>query len=353
MFTLTRNIGGSYDPSKPDLNQNAPIHVLITRPNHRLGNLLLITPIIEDISATFPNAKIDLFVKGDISSCLFGDHPNINRIIKLPRKPFNELKSYLGTWLLLRKNSYDLVVNVDRGSSSGSLSTAFAKSRYKIFGEHLQHLPVLTEEQKHIAKNPVYEFRKFLASAGISVETTIPGLTLKLTEAELTAGKKIVEELISQPKRKTICLFTYATGEKCYAINWWSQFYKILKENFPDYNFLEVLPIENVSNLSFQIPHFYCKNVRELAAVIANTSIFIGADSGIMHLSSAVCTPTVGLFCITNEEKYGPYGHGSTAINTHKTSHQEAAKIIRDILESKISPDLSETRIDKVSAISK
>lgn len=351
MYTLTRNIGGSYAPSNPDFNQDANLHVLITRPNHRLGNLLLITPLIEDISATFPKAKIDLFVKGDISSCLFEDHPNINRIIKLPRKPFNELKTYLETWLLLRKNSYDLVVNVDRGSSSGSLSTAFAKSRYKIFGEHLQHIPVLTEEQKHIAKNPVYEFRKFLAIAGISVSTTIPGLNLKLTETELTAGKKLVEEFISQPKRKTICLFTYATGEKCYAKNWWSQFYKILKEHFPDYNFIEVLPIEKISNLSFQIPFFYSRDVRELAAVIANTSIFIGADSGIMHLSSAVGTPTVGLFCITNEEKYCPYGQGSTAINTHKTSNQEAVKIIADILDSETSPDLSENRIHNVSTL--
>ncbi len=194
----------------------------------------------------------------------------------------------------------------------------------------------------------MYEFRKFLASAGISVNTVIPGLHLKLTAHELSAGKKIVEELISRPEN-TICLFTYATGEKCYAKEWWSHFYKILKENFPNYNFIEVLPIEKISNLSFQIPFYYSKDVRELASVIANTSLFIGADSGIMHLSSAVHTPTVGLFCTTNEERYCPYGEASIAINTHKTSNPEAVKIIREILREKSSSNLSGIRFDTVS----
>jgi ADP-heptose:LPS heptosyltransferase len=37
---------------------------------------------------------------------------------------------------------------------------------------------------------------------------------------------------------------------------------------------------------------FYSKDIREIGAVIANTEIFIGADSGIMHLASASLTPT-------------------------------------------------------------
>ena len=41
--------------------------ILICRPNHRLGNLLLITPLIQEISETFPDCKIDLFVKGGIA----------------------------------------------------------------------------------------------------------------------------------------------------------------------------------------------------------------------------------------------------------------------------------------------
>jgi hypothetical protein len=38
---------------------------------------------------------------------------------------------------------------------------------------------------------------------------------------------------------------------------------------------------ENVSQIAFK-PTFYSKDIREIGAVIANTEIFIGADSGII-----------------------------------------------------------------------
>lgn len=333
MRGLTKNIGNFYTPPTPILNPADTIHVLISRPNHRLGNLLLITPLLEEVTRTFPNAKIDLFVKGDLPFYLFAEYPSVNRIIQLPRKPFKHLKEYLKTWLFLRKTRYDLVINVDRGSSSGTLSTSFAHSEYKIFGEHLQDSPVITTDRKHIAKNPVYAFREFLMQAGISTRAPIPCLNLKLNGSELSVGKKIVEELVPDPHRRTICLFTYATGEKCYPREWWEDFYKILNDNFQDYNFIEVLPIEKVSNLSFRIPYFYSRDVRELASVIANTCIFIGADSGIMHLASSGQIPTVGLFSVTNEHRYCPYGKQSLAINTNTTNHKASLGIIKRILD--------------------
>ena len=41
-----------------------------------------------------------------------------------------------------------------------------------------------------------------------------------------------------------------------------------------------------------------------------NCRLFIGNDSGLMHMSAAVGTPTIGLFGPSREENYGPYdGH--------------------------------------------
>jgi ADP-heptose:LPS heptosyltransferase len=42
--------------------------------------------------------------------------------------------------------------------------------------------------------------------------------------------------------------------------------------------------------------HPYSKDVREIGALMANTEVFIGGDSGIMHLASASKVSTVGLF---------------------------------------------------------
>jgi ADP-heptose:LPS heptosyltransferase len=46
----------------------------------------------------------------------------------------------------------------------------------------------------------------------------------------------------------------------------------------------------------------------EAAAVLARCAIFIGNDSGLMHLSAAAGTPTLGLFGPTSAEEYGPAG---------------------------------------------
>lgn len=40
--------------------------VLLSRPNHRLGNQLLLSPIIQVIEAEFPNCRIDLLVNGNL-----------------------------------------------------------------------------------------------------------------------------------------------------------------------------------------------------------------------------------------------------------------------------------------------
>ncbi len=39
--------------------------ILISRPNNRLGNQLMITLLIQEVEQILPDCKIDLFVKGD------------------------------------------------------------------------------------------------------------------------------------------------------------------------------------------------------------------------------------------------------------------------------------------------
>jgi ADP-heptose:LPS heptosyltransferase len=71
--------------------------------------------------------------------------------------------------------------------------------------------------------------------------------------------------------------------------------YDRLKAEYPNYNIIEVLPVENVSQIGFKAPTFYSKDVREIGALMANTEVFIGGDR-IMHLASASKVSTVDFF---------------------------------------------------------
>ena len=69
--------------------------ILICRPNHRLGNNLLLTPLVKELNKIFPNAEIHLFTKGNLGNIVFENYKDVRRLIKLPRKPFKNLITYL------------------------------------------------------------------------------------------------------------------------------------------------------------------------------------------------------------------------------------------------------------------
>lgn len=324
MHGITKKIGSTTFPKKKkSADKTAFKKILIIRPNHRLGNILLITPLVEEVQNLFPAAKIDLFVGGNLANIIFENYKNIGRIIKLPRKPFKDLMGYFKAWREIRDENYDLVINIDPNSASGRISTQFAKSDYKIFGNPNDEIRLLNKDAAHIAKYPVYELRLFLSQLGIAIKNEkIPTLDLKLSALELAEGKKSLSKLVNN-KDKTISLFTHATGKKCYSESWWKTFYEKLKINFPDYNIIEILPVENISKINFEAPSFYSKDIREIGALIANVDLFIGADSGIMHLASASQASTIGLFSISDLNKYQPYNKDSFGIDTTATNVED------------------------------
>jgi ADP-heptose:LPS heptosyltransferase len=334
---LTKNIGRSSAVRKDNLSGKVEVkRILISRPNHRLGNLLLITPLIQEVQATFPDSKIDLFVKGGLAPIVFKNYDNINLIIELPKKPFDNLWKYFKVWITLKKQHYDMVINVDKNSSSGRLSVQFANAKYKFFGDTGEDLQLQYADYAHIAKYPIYNFRNFLTQLGFPKnENPIPSIDIKLSPDEIAEGKKILHDIVPNQK-KTISFFTYATADKCYAVDWWTPFYERLKKEYQDqYNLVEVLPVENISQIGFKAPTYYSKDVREIASVIANTELFIGADSGIMHLASAGLTPTVGLFSRPNIKKYEPFNNNSVGINTNNTTIEQWIESIDQILSHK------------------
>jgi ADP-heptose:LPS heptosyltransferase len=52
------------------------------------------------------------------------------------------------------------------------------------------------------------------------------------------------------------------------------------------------------------------------AACLARATMFVGNDSGLMHLAAAMGIPTLGLFGPSREEHYGPWGPRAMAVRT-------------------------------------
>lgn len=317
---------GLLQQKKPCLSNPSHVkRILITRPNHRLGNQLLITALVKEVHEQFPNAKTDLFLKGNLGEIIFENYGYVDHIITLPKKHFKELGRYLNSWFKLRRKKYDLVINAEVFSSSGRISTKVARANSKFFGYERELNLFNTKDAAHISKYAIYSLRYFLNQS--IQEKSVPNLEIKLTSEELKESKQLLAEYadLNQP---TICLYTFATGNKRYSKTWWADFYKALKIGYPNHNIIEVLPKENVSALDFKIPAFYSKNIRELASFISNTQLFITGDCGIMHLAAATNTPTIGLFNVTTKAMYEPYNKACLGIDTNHKSTDEVCQIL-------------------------
>lgn len=333
MSSLTKRLGKTNEPKLGDLkNLDDVKRVLIVRTNHRLGNLLLITPIVQEVVSTFPNAKIDLIIQGGLGPVIFENYKEIDRIISLPKKPFKNLGTYIKGFFSVFNKKYDFAINAVAESSSGKLYTTMAKSKFKVFGVDTKNETVDHNVEKHIAKAPVLALRNYLEKIGFEAKNTnIPNLDITLTSQEIKNGKTILDKLTGKHK-KVVSLFTFATADKCYKPEWWLPFYEKLLNEFPEYLFIEILPYENVSQIDFKAPSYYSKDIREMAAVMNNTSLWIGADCGIMHLASAANTDTVGLFSRPNYDVYEPYNGKSFYVYTGETSIDTIIEELKSVL---------------------
>lgn len=335
VWAFAKNVGLSRD-NRIDLIFPAEIkRILISRPNHRLGNTLLITPLLLDVMATFPRARIDLFVKGKVAPIVFRNYENVERTTNLPARPFIHPFVYLYGWIRLKWLRYDLAINAVHHSSSGRLSTRFANATYRCYGDPDQAAGKDRPDHTHAASLPVYAFRDYLSRRGVSPRTEpVPPLDLRLSESEIAWGQRVLLSLVPAG-RKTICLFTYATGAKMYGRSWWNDFFARLNMEYSHFNFIEILPLENSSQLPVAIPSFYSTDIREIGSVIAGTDLFIGADSGMMHLASAVGVDTIGLFKVTDPAAFGPYHNNSMSIDTNAGNIDDWMAIVDSVMRSR------------------
>jgi heptosyltransferase III len=337
MDWITRGIGANTIRQPTSLDDELIRRILVCRPNHRLGNMLMITPLVQDIAHYFPEASVDLFVQGGAAGPIFRNYPQVSRIIQLPGRPFSHLLRYAGGWISMRfRHKYDLVINAYGGSSSGRLSTRFARARHRVFIEDRQTAGIPAEEDdRHMAKYPVEQFRLQMVKAGIlSPAGPVPFMELLLDEQEIAAGHAALRAITGND-RSTICLFTNATGDKLYPASWWSEVYYKLRAAHPELNIVEVQPVGASSQFAEDLPRYFDPDIRKVAALLRNCALVVAGDSGIMHLASAAGVPVLGLFKTTNIRVYAPYNPESRAIDTRSLTVDEIVAIAGDMLRSK------------------
>lgn len=284
--------------------------ILVCRPNHRLGNTLLLTPLLVEIERRFPGAEVDLLSAGPAAPSVFrgfdivGDCTTLDR--RAARRPF----ATIGALRKLRSRRYDLVIDAAAGSSSGRIASAMAKARFQL---RTDAMPT-DGAGMHLAARPVQALRWAL---GVPAEADIPLMDVRLTDAERRAGREALARVLRDANQRALpvlAVFPNATGSKRLPADWWSDFTNELLSRIGETYIVELVSADGQSRLGGGYPTYYTSDPRKLAAFIEAAGTYVSADCGVMHLAAATAATTVGIFGPTDPARYAPYGRGNGAI---------------------------------------
>ena len=307
--------------------------VLVCRINGRLGNTLLLTPMLRRLHELLPHATIDVAIAYADARELLADMPGVRRVVLFPHRGPRLIRRYLRAVHSLRSCQYDLVIDPIPASTSNriALTLCRARARAGFAGESqwapLTHAVALPHEIVHHAVQPV-----FMVSRVLNGSDDLGGvrLWLPLSAEQKSAGRAAIAQAFGARTGdlSNACgFFAHASGRKALGSSWWRAFWRAFLALEPD-----TMPVEFLqpggSPIDATFAHVQFSSLRAMAGAIAATRMFISADTGPMHLACCTPVPTVGLFRASRLDLYRPLKPGDLAIEVAHRSPQEVAQCV-------------------------
>lgn len=112
-----------------DLIKKIPLHKILIIQTAFIGDVVLATAVVEKLHQYYPEAQLDFLLRKGNEN-LLANHPYLNKVLIWDKKT----DKYRNLWRLLkqiRKEKYDLVVNLQRFAASGFLA-GFSGAKYKV-----------------------------------------------------------------------------------------------------------------------------------------------------------------------------------------------------------------------------
>lgn len=321
----------------PDLPEHVPaqgIHrIVICRATKTLGETLLLTPLLREIERRFPGAEVDIVSGCGAAPALFARFTQVRRVTVLPGRVAKAPLRYRRALRQLREAGYDLAIDPYVFSNSDRYLVRTSRARFRIGFDgakksgHLTHAIAEPAAEPHAAKLPVYLLRRTMGVAGDASSSTYPELDLRLSAAEREQGAEALRA-VAAGARDVIGVYAFATGVKNYPREWWERFLAVLAARYPDHVIVEIVPGFGRSLLGDRYPAYFSSDIRKLGGVLANLSLYVSADCGIMHLAAASGAPTVGIFSVTDIPGWSVYGKRNHTIDARELDAEQTAEAV-------------------------
>ncbi len=287
----------------------------------RIGDVVMTTPAITALRKGFPKAKIT-YVVDEPYRVLVEGHPDLDGVLVLPKQlGVREFRKHIRR---IREDAYDVVIDF-HGGPRASLLTVFSgaplKIGYRIKYKSLIYDIKLPREPEKGYFHSVENHVNLVRPLGID-PPSIPPLSLPPpTHAEAEKVRQFIENF-AREDTKIVTLHISAGNE---FRDWGAQRLIRLVTLLSQIPRVKIVLIG--SGVDRQTEEEITKtakapvlsmvsrlNLRELRELISLASLFVGPDSGPMHIAATTPTPIVAYFGPTLPAHFGPWKARSTLL---------------------------------------
>jgi heptosyltransferase-1 len=269
----------------------------------RIGDVVMTTPAITALRKALPSAHISYVIETPYRELIEGN-PHVDKVIVLPR-PMGK-KRFMNTVRLLRKERFDVAIDF-HGGPTASLITFLSGARqkigyrikYKSFAYDISLPRSLESSLNHSVENHI----RLVQAMGIEVPEPPPLLLPEPSESD----KKKIHAFLSDnhlQDSKVVVIHVGAGNEfRWWGIdNWASLVSSLVKHQGAKIVLIGASEDEKNADqiLSGHPESVFSQvgrlNLKELKEMIAKATLYIGPDSGPMHIAASTPTPIVALF---------------------------------------------------------
>jgi len=282
--------------------------LLIIRPGG-IGDAVFLIPILRKLREARKDIRVDILCERRNREIFFSQEDICNELYT-----YDSLKSFLK----VLRNSYDVVIDTEQWHYLSALVSYFIKHRHNIgfatrpLRSKLFNSAIAYEQNAYEIEN----FRKLFL--GI-LPNNLPAIDIHNCfeigeEKKLWAEKFFLGPTVSIFLGGSIAIRRLNKPQALEIIRY------LLKKDISvavlggGDVYCEGQDIEKEISNSRLLNFVGKATLIQSAAIIQRSRLFIGPDSGLMHLASAVGTPVIGIFGPGNLKKWAPRGGGDVVI---------------------------------------
>lgn len=293
-----------------------PKRILVVKLDH-LGDVILATPVFSNLRHAYPNAELHALT-GRWSRVVLERHPDVNAVFDYNSPAFSRtgqsttLKQAFQLYRELHRQKYDLIIEL-RGDWRTTKFSLLQLTPHRLSRAALQ-IENKLGRPRFSGTHETTRNLDVLRHAGIP--TSIQTATFSVT----TADEKWASDFLAIHKIDKQCpLVAIHPGSPIPLKRWLPERYAKLADWLIARKGTQVLfvgvkdeiPIvteiqRRMKGISINIAGE--TTLTQLASILHTCNMFIGNDSGPMHLAAAVGTPTIGLYGPGDPTRFAPIG---------------------------------------------